>query len=329
MRQGDVVYFLHSDHLGSTSLTTDITGTVVAQTRYLPYGEERWITGTVVTDFTFTGQRAEAGFRLMDYNARYYDPWLGRFISADTVVPEPGNPQALNRYSYVLNRPLQGGDPTGHQGPWSDVLPPRTQPIDPVTLEQMAEALKQGVQSAGPYAPVVAGTAMIAAAAYVDIRYGGPMVADWAMQDMGPAYPLPDVTTPQSPNVQPTWVLPGTSTLTSQSQDVLRPQPPTSREDSTRGAGAHLLARKRLHTPPREAYPGQLGGKYQPDSPKQQGPPGKPTEIGAPPPGPWYERIAETIRDPNVPAHEKILLAVYGAVRTILAPLIGGPPDHP
>ncbi|MEJ2557318.1 MAG: RHS repeat-associated core domain-containing protein [Anaerolineae bacterium] len=117
MRQDDVVYFIHSDHLGSTSLTTDIIGTVVAETRYLPYGEERWITGTLVTDFTFTGQRAEAGFRLMDYNARYYDPGLGRFVSADTVVPEYANPQSLNRYSYVLNRPLQGGDPTGHQGP--------------------------------------------------------------------------------------------------------------------------------------------------------------------------------------------------------------------
>jgi RHS repeat-associated protein len=114
MRQGDVVYYLHSDHLGSTSLTTDITGTLVAETRYLPYGEERWITGTLVTDFTFTGQPAEAGFRLMDYNARYYDPWLGRFISADTLVPEAGNPQALNRYSYAVGNPLKYADPTGH-----------------------------------------------------------------------------------------------------------------------------------------------------------------------------------------------------------------------
>jgi RHS repeat-associated protein len=115
MRQDDVVYFIHADHLGSTSLTTDISGTVVAETRYLPYGEERWITGTLVTDFTFTGQRAEAGFRLMDYNARYYDPGLGRFISADTVVPNPGNPQTLNRYAYVHDNPLRYVDPTGHQ----------------------------------------------------------------------------------------------------------------------------------------------------------------------------------------------------------------------
>jgi hypothetical protein len=45
---------------------------------------------------------------------RRYDPALGRFISADTVVPEPGNPQALNRFSYCYNNPLRYVDPTGH-----------------------------------------------------------------------------------------------------------------------------------------------------------------------------------------------------------------------
>ncbi|MEJ2556516.1 MAG: RHS repeat-associated core domain-containing protein, partial [Anaerolineae bacterium] len=114
MRQGDVVYYLHSDHLGSTSLTTDITGTVVAETRYLPYGEERWKNEAQPTDFAFTGQRAERGFGLMDYNARYYDPWLGRFVSADTVVPEAGNPQDWNRYSYAANNLLKFNDPSGH-----------------------------------------------------------------------------------------------------------------------------------------------------------------------------------------------------------------------
>ena len=116
MRQGDVVYFLHSDHLGSTSLTTDDGGTVVSEVRYFPYGEERWTDGETPTDFTFTGQRAEMGFGLYDYNARYYDSGSGRFISPDTIVPEPGNPQSLNRYSYVLNRPVGYTDPSGHWG---------------------------------------------------------------------------------------------------------------------------------------------------------------------------------------------------------------------
>jgi hypothetical protein len=74
MRQGGVVRFafLHSDYLGSTSLTTDEAGAPIAGVRYLPYGEERWSEGGAASDYTFTGQRAERGFGLMDYRAGYY-----------------------------------------------------------------------------------------------------------------------------------------------------------------------------------------------------------------------------------------------------------------
>ncbi|HSW57842.1 MAG TPA: RHS repeat-associated core domain-containing protein, partial [Dehalococcoidales bacterium] len=48
------------------------------------------------------------------YNARYYDPQIGRFISADTIVQSPANPQSFNRYSYCLNNPLKYTDPSGH-----------------------------------------------------------------------------------------------------------------------------------------------------------------------------------------------------------------------
>jgi RHS repeat-associated protein len=48
------------------------------------------------------------------YGARYYDPTIGRFVSADTVVPSASNPQTLNRYSYCLNNPLRYIDPSGN-----------------------------------------------------------------------------------------------------------------------------------------------------------------------------------------------------------------------
>jgi hypothetical protein len=51
---------------------------------------------------------------LLDYGARWYDPALGRFVSADTIVPDPANSQSLNRYSYVLGNPLKYTDPSGH-----------------------------------------------------------------------------------------------------------------------------------------------------------------------------------------------------------------------
>jgi len=61
----------------------------------------------------FTGQRKDSGSGLLYYGARWYDPVIGRFISADTIVPQPGNPQSLNRYSYVGNQPVKFSDPTG------------------------------------------------------------------------------------------------------------------------------------------------------------------------------------------------------------------------
>lgn len=50
----------------------------------------------------------------MYYGARYYDAYLNRWTSPDSIVPQAGNPQALNRYSYVGNNPLTYNDPSGH-----------------------------------------------------------------------------------------------------------------------------------------------------------------------------------------------------------------------
>jgi RHS repeat-associated protein len=109
------LYFLHSDHLGSTTVTTDLSQNIVGQQHYFAYGEPRNTSGTLHTDRRFTGQREETGLgSLYDYNARYYSPLMGRFISADSIVPEPGNPQDLNRYAYVLGNPVRYTDPSGH-----------------------------------------------------------------------------------------------------------------------------------------------------------------------------------------------------------------------
>ena len=115
LRQAGTLYYLLTDHLGSTALTVDSSGVKVGELRYRAYGETRYTSGTTPTSRRFTGQLEEGTIGLYDYGARFYDPLLGRFLSADTVVPEPGNPQALNRYAYVLNNPLKYIDPTGHR----------------------------------------------------------------------------------------------------------------------------------------------------------------------------------------------------------------------
>jgi RHS repeat-associated protein len=113
------VYWLHGDHLGSASLTTNSSGGFQSHVRYKPFGEVRngYSSAGMVTDKLFTGQEREtAGYvgNIDLFGARFYSPVLGRFISADTIVPGARNPQAFNRFSYTLNNPLRYTDPTGH-----------------------------------------------------------------------------------------------------------------------------------------------------------------------------------------------------------------------
>ena len=116
MQVDDVIYYIHTDHLGSTSAMSDESGTLVtgSVTRYLPYGGYRTAAGANLTDHGFTGHKHNSYIKLVDMKARWYSPQLGRFISADSIIPDPLNPQSFNRYSYVLNSPLNYTDPTGH-----------------------------------------------------------------------------------------------------------------------------------------------------------------------------------------------------------------------
>ncbi len=112
------LFYLLGDHLGSTSVIVRREGTVVAWHYYYPFGGNRNGPFSGLTTKRFTGQHHEpelpGGEGLYDYHARWYDAQLGRFITADPIVPEPGNPQDLNRYSYVRNNPVRYTDPTGH-----------------------------------------------------------------------------------------------------------------------------------------------------------------------------------------------------------------------
>jgi len=151
-------YFTYTDHLGNISAMSTIAGVYVADSRawYDPFG-------TFISDATanppdanpvpssnpaisnhgFTGHRhnntGTNNLGLIYMNARYYLPEIGRFISADTIVPEPTNPQSYNRYSYTRNNPMNFTDPTGHRecgasdgcgGGSAMIPPPPSRPSD-------------------------------------------------------------------------------------------------------------------------------------------------------------------------------------------------------
>src|SRR6185312_5023072 len=101
--------YLASDGQGTVSTSLDSAGNVTSQQLYTPYGNARYSSGSSPTSIGYTGQRADGATGLDYYNARYYDPVAGQFVSADTVD------DGFNRYGYVHGNPATYTDPTGHR----------------------------------------------------------------------------------------------------------------------------------------------------------------------------------------------------------------------
>jgi RHS repeat-associated protein len=108
------VYYFHKDRLGSTTAVTDNNGELIERIEYFPSGIQSYHAGDSVVKYLFTDQEYDNETGLYNYNARLYDPVLGRFITPDTIVQNPFDPQMLNRYTYVRNNPLMYIDPSGH-----------------------------------------------------------------------------------------------------------------------------------------------------------------------------------------------------------------------
>jgi RHS repeat-associated protein len=112
---GSNTIYVHGDHLGSPTLFTTATGTVVEEVDYRPFGSPVIKAGKgVPTERLFTDHSWDADSGLYYCGSRYYDPTLGRYLTPDTIYPAPFDPQGLNRYSYVLNSPMRYIDRTGN-----------------------------------------------------------------------------------------------------------------------------------------------------------------------------------------------------------------------
>ncbi len=90
--------FILSDHLGSTSVTTDSGGVLSTDNRYKTWGESRYASGTLPTKFTYTGQYSNVtDFGLMFYGARWYDNYLNYAVFLAKIEH-----LCYNRYCCVL-----------------------------------------------------------------------------------------------------------------------------------------------------------------------------------------------------------------------------------
>jgi RHS repeat-associated protein len=93
-------------------MITDGSGAVVGTQDHLPFGEDAGVVGENEKHrFTNYERDSESG---TDYAVnRLYSTVAGRFMRPDPVAGGIGNPQSLNRYSYVMNDPINLSDPLG------------------------------------------------------------------------------------------------------------------------------------------------------------------------------------------------------------------------
>jgi len=103
----DYQYYIQ-DHLGSNRRVVD--GGISEDDNYAS-GEEKFSNSD--SDYKFTGKELD-DTGLYYYGARYYLPEIGRFVQADALTGQIGDPLSLNRYAYVSNNPLKYVDPTGN-----------------------------------------------------------------------------------------------------------------------------------------------------------------------------------------------------------------------
>ncbi|HJU38362.1 MAG TPA: RHS repeat-associated core domain-containing protein, partial [Tahibacter sp.] len=98
--------YVHTDGLGSPVRMTDANGAPSARENYLPYG---W-GPTPQSTPGFTGHVADAETGLSYMQARYYDPYAGRFLAVDPVAADAAS---FNRYWYANSNPYKNIDPDG------------------------------------------------------------------------------------------------------------------------------------------------------------------------------------------------------------------------
>jgi len=141
-----LIRYQFGNHLGSASLELDDQAQIISYEEYTPYGSTSYQAVRSQTEtpkrYRYTGRERDEETGLSYHTARYYAPWLGRWISADPIGLQAG----INLYLYVQANPAVMVDPTGMQecvpkevqvckteapSPWDE---PAQQPDKPQTV---------------------------------------------------------------------------------------------------------------------------------------------------------------------------------------------------
>jgi RHS repeat-associated protein len=108
-----IIRYQFSNHLGSASLELDDMARIISYEEYTPYGSTTYEAVRSQTEtpkrYRYTGKERDGVSGLYYHGARYFAPWLGRWISCDPL----GVADGLNQFVYVQNNPIRLSDPTG------------------------------------------------------------------------------------------------------------------------------------------------------------------------------------------------------------------------
>ncbi|WP_127529436.1 SpvB/TcaC N-terminal domain-containing protein [Paenibacillus kobensis] len=102
------------DILGSSAMEVDETASLISYEEYFPYGGTAYLTGpdqreVQLKEYRYSGKERDDCTGLYYYGARYYPPWLGRWMNADPA----GTVDGLNLYAFVGGNPIRFVDPEG------------------------------------------------------------------------------------------------------------------------------------------------------------------------------------------------------------------------
>jgi RHS repeat-associated protein len=106
------IYLYFSDAIGSMAKMTDVSGVMEKSLVYDSFGNVVFDTLSAPGDrIRYTGREWDEEIGLYYCRARYYDPVIGRYISANPAGINAGD---VNLFRYVRNNPVNHTDPMGN-----------------------------------------------------------------------------------------------------------------------------------------------------------------------------------------------------------------------
>jgi RHS repeat-associated protein len=179
-----LIRFQFGNHLGSASLELDNAGQIISYEEYYPYGSTSYQAGRSVAEvslkrYRYTGMERDEETGFSYHGARYYTPWLGRWISCDPS----GLVEGTNLYWFVRANPIVMIDPAGEEGE----LPPGSKPFvytpSPAPPPTPAPA-PAPISSVAPMPGGAAGTVAVSAG-YAALAYAQQLATGAAILGIG------------------------------------------------------------------------------------------------------------------------------------------------